>query len=126
MTATPPRPRVPAYIVTGFLGAGKTTLLRRLIENASGQRFAVIVNEFGEMGFDGELIEACCQDVVELKNGCVCCRIGYDLVPTLVVTYGPFATSNRADLQKVMDDYRLGRMGKVDKSVYGADDRPLA
>ena len=82
MSATP-RARVPAYIVTGFLGAGKTTLLRRLIENAGERRFAVIVNEFGEMGFDGELIEACCQDVVELKNGCVCCRVGDDLVPTL-------------------------------------------
>jgi len=74
---------VPAFIVTGFLGAGKTTLLRRLIEGASTRRFAVIVNEFGEMGFDGELIETCCQDVVELKNGCVCCRVGDDLVPTL-------------------------------------------
>ncbi len=75
--------KTPAYILTGFLGAGKTTLLRHLIESTSGQRFAVIVNEFGDMGFDGDLIESCCSDVVELKNGCICCRVGDDLVPTL-------------------------------------------
>lgn len=75
--------KTPAYILTGFLGAGKTTLLRHLIESADGKRFAVIVNEFGDMGFDGELIQGCCSDVVELKNGCICCRVGDDLVPAL-------------------------------------------
>ncbi len=75
--------RIPAFIVTGFLGAGKTTLLRSLIQGTTGLRFAVIVNEFGEIGFDGEAIATCCDDVVELRNGCICCRVGDDLVPTL-------------------------------------------
>lgn len=83
MIETKSQKKVPAYILTGFLGAGKTTLLRHLIESTSGQRFTVIVNEFGDMGFDGEIIESCCSDVVELKNGCICCRVGDDLVPTL-------------------------------------------
>ena len=75
--------RVPALVVTGFLGSGKTTLLRRLIEGQPGVRFAVVVNEFGETGFDGALIAAQCADVIELVNGCVCCRVGDDFVPTL-------------------------------------------
>jgi len=109
-----PRARVPAYIVTGFLGAGKTTLLRRLIENASGQRFAVIVNEFGEMGFDGELIEACCQDVVELKNGCVCCRVGDDLVPTLETPPDAILieTSGLALPQPVVEAFRFPTLAR--------------
>ncbi len=75
--------RVPALVVTGFLGSGKTTLLRRLIEGQPGVRFAVVVNEFGETGFDGALIASQCADVIELVNGCVCCRVGEDFVPTL-------------------------------------------
>jgi cobalamin biosynthesis protein CobW len=77
------RDPVPALLVTGFLGAGKTTLLRRVLESSAGRRVAVVVNEFGEVGFDGELIASVCGDVVELINGCVCCRVADDLVPTL-------------------------------------------
>ena len=81
--------RIPATIVTGFLGAGKTTLIRNLIANANGRRIAVIVNEFGDMGFDGALLAdcgdaACAPDeVVELTNGCICCTVADDFQPAI-------------------------------------------
>src|ERR1700680_1278616 len=81
--------RIPATIVTGFLGAGKTSLIRHLLATASGHRLAIIVNEFGELGIDRELLlgcgdEACSdEDIVELANGCLCCTVADDFLPTL-------------------------------------------
>ena len=81
--------RIPATIVTGFLGAGKTSLVRHLLATASGHRLAIIVNEFGELGIDRELLLGCgdaaCQDddIVELANGCLCCTVADDFLPTL-------------------------------------------
>ena len=81
--------KIPCTIVTGFLGAGKTTLVRHLLENAGGRRIAVLVNEFGDLGFDGSFIEGCgiegCtqEDIVELPNGCICCTVADDFVPAL-------------------------------------------
>jgi cobalamin biosynthesis protein CobW len=81
--------KVPCTIVTGFLGAGKTTLVRHVIENANGRRLAVIVNEFGDIGIDGEIlkgcgIESCPEDaIVELSNGCLCCTVADEFVPAL-------------------------------------------
>jgi len=81
--------KIPCTIVTGFLGAGKTTLVRHLLENAGGRRLAVLVNEFGDLGFDGSFIEGCgiegCtqEDIVELSNGCLCCTVADDFVPAL-------------------------------------------
>lgn len=81
--------RVPVTVLTGFLGAGKTTLLRSLLTQADGKRIAVIVNEFGDAGFDGGLIEECgskaCAegDIVELTNGCICCTVADDFIPTM-------------------------------------------
>jgi cobalamin biosynthesis protein CobW len=81
--------RVPVTVLTGFLGAGKTTLLRSLLTQADGKRIAVIVNEFGDAGFDGGLIEECAAkacapgDVVELTNGCICCTVADDFIPTM-------------------------------------------
>jgi cobalamin biosynthesis protein CobW len=92
MTATsnPPAARkIPATVTTGFLGAGKTTLIRHLLGHAQGRRLALIVNEFGEVGVDGELLKACgspdCgeEDIVELANGCLCCTVADDFLPTL-------------------------------------------
>jgi cobalamin biosynthesis protein CobW len=80
---------VPCTIITGFLGAGKTTLVRHLLENAEGKRLAVLVNEFGDLGFDGEFLKGCgisgCtdEDIVELPNGCICCTVADDFVPAL-------------------------------------------
>src|SRR5712691_1789905 len=81
--------RIPATIVTGFLGAGKTSLIRHLLATAAGHRLAIIVNEFGELGIDRELLLGCgdaaCQDddIVELANGCLCCTVADDFLPTL-------------------------------------------
>ena len=81
--------RVPCTVVTGFLGAGKTTLIRNILENADGKRLAIIVNEFGDVGIDGEILKGCGVDacpeenVVELANGCICCTVADDFVPAL-------------------------------------------
>lgn len=81
--------KIPATIVTGFLGAGKTTLVRHLLTHAGGRRIAVIVNEFGALGIDGEVLRACgiegCEDedIVELSNGCLCCTVAEDFLPTM-------------------------------------------
>src|SRR5437899_8425749 len=81
--------RVPCTIVTGFLGAGKTTLIRHVLSHANGRRLAVIVNEFGDVGIDGEILKGCgdetCpqENIVELANGCLCCTVADDFVPAL-------------------------------------------
>jgi len=81
--------RIPCTIVTGFLGSGKTTLIRHVLANANGRRLAVIVNEFGDVGIDGEILKGCgdaaCSedDVVELANGCLCCTVADEFVPAL-------------------------------------------
>jgi cobalamin biosynthesis protein CobW len=86
---TNPLARIPCTIVTGFLGAGKTTLIRHVLANAGGRRLAVIVNEFGDVGIDGEILkgcgdEACPEDnIVELANGCLCCTVADEFVPAL-------------------------------------------
>jgi len=81
--------KIPATVVTGFLGAGKTTLIRHLLQTANGKRLALIINEFGDIGVDGEVLKACgsetCEegDIVELANGCLCCTVADDFVPTI-------------------------------------------
>ena len=81
--------RIPCTIVTGFLGAGKTTLIRHVLANANGRRLAVIVNEFGDVGIDGEILKGCgdeaCpeENIVELANGCLCCTVADEFVPAL-------------------------------------------
>jgi len=83
--------RVPCTVVTGFLGAGKTTLIRHILANANGRRLAVIVNEFGDIGIDGEILKGCgdaaCpeENIVELANGCLCCTVADEFVPALDV-----------------------------------------
>lgn len=83
------RQKIPATVVTGFLGAGKTTLIRHMLDNASGKRIALIINEFGDLGVDGDILKGCgneaCtdDDIMELSNGCICCTVAEDFVPTL-------------------------------------------
>lgn len=82
--------KVPTTVITGFLGAGKTTLIRHLLQNAKGRRLALIINEFGDVGVDGELVKGCndeaCpeDDIVELANGCICCTVADDFLPTMM------------------------------------------
>ena len=81
--------KIPATVVTGFLGSGKTTLIRHMLQNANGRRIALIINEFGDLGVDGDILKGCgdetCteDDVVELSNGCICCTVAEDFVPTM-------------------------------------------
>ncbi|MGF6661955.1 G3E family GTPase [Paraburkholderia atlantica] len=72
--------RTPVTVLTGFLGAGKTTLLNRILREQHGRRYAVIVNEFGTVGIDGGLVVGAEDEVIELNNGCVCCKVRGDLI----------------------------------------------
>lgn len=81
--------KIPATVVTGFLGAGKTTLIRHMLQNAQGKRIALIINEFGDLGVDGDILKGCgdetCtqDDIIELSNGCICCTVADDFIPTI-------------------------------------------
>ena len=81
--------KVPVTIITGFLGAGKTTLIRHVMQNADGRRLAIVVNEFGDVGVDGDILKNCAipdcpaDNIVELANGCICCTVADDFIPTI-------------------------------------------
>jgi cobalamin biosynthesis protein CobW len=81
--------KIPVTVITGFLGAGKTTLIRHLLQNPQGKRLAVLVNEFGTLGVDGDILKACAdencpeENIVELANGCICCTVAEDFIPTI-------------------------------------------
>ena len=81
--------KIPVTVITGFLGAGKTTFIRHLMENAGSKRLAVLVNEFGTAGVDGDILKSCAIDncpaenIVELANGCICCTVADDFIPTI-------------------------------------------
>ncbi|MFT3687939.1 cobalamin biosynthesis protein CobW [Paenirhodobacter sp.] len=81
--------KTPVTIITGFLGAGKTTLIRHLLQNPDGRRLAVLVNEFGDVGVDGDLIRECADancpeaNILELTNGCICCTVADEFIPAI-------------------------------------------
>lgn len=81
--------KIPVTVITGFLGAGKTTLIRHLMANPQGKRLAILVNEFGSVGVDGDILKSCAdencpvENIVELANGCICCTVADDLIPTI-------------------------------------------
>lgn len=81
--------KLPVTVVTGFLGSGKTTLIRHLMTNPQGKRLAVVVNEFGDVGVDGEILKSCAipecpaENIMELANGCICCTVADDFIPTI-------------------------------------------
>ena len=81
--------KIPVTVITGFLGAGKTTLIRHLIQNPQGKRLAILVNEFGTVGVDGEILKSCAdancpvENIIELANGCICCTVADEFIPTI-------------------------------------------
>jgi len=83
--------KIPTTVITGFLGAGKTTLIRHILNNTNGRRIALIINEFGDLGIDREMVTGCgiegCDDdaILELANGCICCTVADDFLPTMEV-----------------------------------------
>lgn len=81
--------KIPVTVITGFLGSGKTTLIRHLMRNPGGKRLAILVNEFGALGVDGEILKSCAdescpvENIVEMTNGCICCTVADDFIPTI-------------------------------------------
>ena len=129
---------IPVTVLTGYLGAGKTTLLNRVLRGAEGKRYAVIVNEYGELGIDGSLVVGAEEEVYELNNGCVCCRLRGDLirvVSNLVRRPGGFdgiliETTGLADPAPVVQtfyfDDLLRQHTRLDSVICVADARHLA
>ena len=81
--------KLPVTVITGFLGSGKTTLIRHLMQNPGGKRLAIVVNEFGDVGVDGDILKSCAipecpaENILELANGCICCTVADDFIPTI-------------------------------------------
>ncbi|WP_171128776.1 MULTISPECIES: cobalamin biosynthesis protein CobW [unclassified Ruegeria] len=81
--------KLPVTVITGFLGSGKTTLVKHLMQNPQGKRLAVVVNEFGDVGVDGDILKSCAipdcpaENIMELANGCICCTVADDFIPTI-------------------------------------------
>ena len=129
---------IPVTVLTGYLGAGKTTLLNRVLRGAEGRRYAVIVNEYGELGIDGSLVVGAEEEVYELNNGCVCCKLRGDLirvVSNLVRRPGGFdgiliETTGLADPAPVVQtfyfDDLLRQHTRLDSVICVADARHLA
>jgi G3E family GTPase len=125
--------KIPVTVLTGYLGAGKTTLLNRILSEQHGRRYAVIVNEFGEIGIDNELVVGADEEVFEMNNGCICCTVRGDLIRIidgLMRRKGKFdaiivETTGLADpapvAQTFFVDDSVGRKAKLDAVVTVAD-----
>src|SRR5476649_2410097 len=130
--------KIPVTVLTGYLGAGKTTLLNRILSEPHGQKYAVIVNEFGEIGIDNDLVVGADEEVFEMNNGCICCTVRGDLVRIidgLMRRKGKFdaiivETTGLADpapvAQTFFMDEAVGEKTKLDAVVTVADARWLA
>jgi G3E family GTPase len=125
--------KIPVTVLTGYLGAGKTTLLNRILSEPHGQKFAVIVNEFGEIGIDNDLVVGADEEVFEMNNGCICCTVRGDLIRIidgLMRRKGKFdaiivETTGLADpapvAQTFFVDENVGQKAKLDAVVTVAD-----
>src|SRR5690242_4225788 len=125
--------KIPVTVLTGYLGAGKTTLLNRILSEEHGRKYAVIVNEFGEIGIDNDLVVGADEEVFEMNNGCICCTVRGDLMrilTDLMRKKGKFdaiivETTGLADpapvAQTFFVDENVGRQTKLDAVVTVAD-----
>src|SRR6059058_2466682 len=125
--------KIPVTVLTGYLGAGKTTLLNRILTEQHGKKYAVIVNEFGEIGIDNDLVVGADEEVFEMNNGCICCTVRGDLIRIidgLMRRKGKFdaiivETTGLADpapvAQTFFVDENVGRRTKLDAVVTVAD-----
>src|ERR1051325_5857989 len=125
--------KIPVTVLTGYLGAGKTTLLNRILSEPHGKKYAVIVNEFGEIGIDNELVVGAEEEVFEMNNGCICCTVRGDLIRIiegLMRRKGKFdaiivETTGLADpapvAQTFFVDENVGKKTKLDAVVTVAD-----
>ncbi len=130
--------KIPVTVLTGYLGAGKTTLLNRILSEPHGKKYAVIVNEFGEIGIDNDLVVGADEEVFEMNNGCICCTVRGDLVRILdglMRRKGKFdaiivETTGLADpapvAQTFFIDENVGRRTKLDAVVTVADAKWLS
>ena len=122
----------PVTVLTGFLGSGKTTLLKQLLRDPAMARTAVVVNEFGEVGLDHELLESAEENIVELSSGCLCCTVRWDLVTTLDALYdkrakgeiAPFERAGMATLDAQVESVKQAAM--ADRIVLTKTDLPEA
>ena len=133
MSAPPSSDKIPVTVLTGYLGAGKTTLLNRILSEPHGKKYAVIVNEFGEIGIDNDLVVGADEEVFEMNNGCICCTVRGDLVRILdglMRRKGKFdaiivETTGLADpapvAQTFFVDENVGRKTRLDAVVTVAD-----
>ncbi len=137
MTESAAPDKIPVTVLTGYLGAGKTTLLNRILSEQHGQKYAVIVNEFGEIGIDNDLIVGADEEIFEMNNGCICCTVRGDLIRIiqgLMRRRGKFdaiivETTGLADpapvAQTFFVDEEVGRKARLDAVVTVADARWL-
>ena len=110
--------RIPVTVLTGYLGAGKTTLLNRILREDHGRRYAVIVNEFGEIGIDGELIIGAEEELFEMNNGCICCTVRGDLIRTLHMLLRRTAAGDRSFDAIIVETTGLADPGPVAQTFF--------
>jgi G3E family GTPase len=114
--------QIPVTVLTGYLGAGKTTLLNRILSEDHGRRYAVIVNEFGEIGIDGELVVGADEEVFEMNNGCVCCTVRGDLIRVLHGLMKRQASATRGFDAIIIETTGLADPGPVAQTFFVDDE----